>query len=478
MAQVYSKSDSREINRRLLITGLLELETPAHFGGGENNELIDMPLRLDHLTGIPVLRGTSLAGALRSYLRQREAGYFKKSGRDSLENLLFGPLEDEEGAQSWLVVSDAFEVSGERVLVEMRDGVKIDPQTRTALDGAKYDFELLPAGTVFETSFELLLTKENEESLLEACALVLDGLQKGEIILGARRRRGFGRCRVKNWAISAYDLSTPQGLLAWVGQDSDAKTSGEDITALLGAGGMAVDRRRYFEIKADFLLDGPMIIRAGGQGSTADAVHLTSRRPGSDGPVPIVSGTSLAGALRGRALRICRTLALQNAEALVESLFGGSGKKPEASRLWVSESCIKNRGQAARMSGQIQDRIRIDRFTGGVSPGALFDEQPFFPAEDSGVQFNLQVQEPQAGQIGLLLLLLKDLWTGDLPLGGESSVGRGRLKGVSASLCYQDPDAGIKKWSLTQDASGGLLFSGADKEELEKFVQALAGGEK
>ena len=29
-------------------------------------------------------------------------------------------------------------------------------------------------------------------------------------------------------------------------------------------------------------------------------------------------------------------------------------------------------------------------------------------------------------QAGLLLLVLKDLWSGDLPLGGESSVGRGR----------------------------------------------------
>ncbi|MGQ9815302.1 MAG: hypothetical protein ACUVR3_09155, partial [Candidatus Roseilinea sp.] len=45
---------------------------------------------------------------------------------------------------------------------------------------------------------------------------------------------------------------------------------------------------------------------------------------------------------------------------------------------------------------------------------------------------------PQPGikqsEIGLLLLLLKDLWTGDLPLGGESSVGRGRLKGVQAVI--------------------------------------------
>ena len=38
----------------------------------------------------------------------------------------------------------------------------------------------------------------------------------------------------------------------------------------------------------------------------------------------------------------------------------------------------------------------------------------------------------------MLLLLLKDLWTGDLPLGGESSIGRGRLRGLEAKLCDQE----------------------------------------
>ena len=35
---------------------------------------------------------------------------------------------------------------------------------------------------------------------------------------------------------------------------------------------------------------------------------------------------------------------------------------------------------------------------------------------------------------GLLMLLLKDLWAQDLPVGGEVSVGRGQLQGVCATI--------------------------------------------
>ena len=69
--------------------------------------------------------------------------------------------------------------------------------------------------------------------------------------------------------------------------------------------------------------------------------------------------------------------------------------------------------------------------------------------------------------IGLLLLLLKDLWTADLPLGGESSVGRGRLRGKHAVLTY-----GGNSWTFTQDTDGALQVQG-DKHRLEQFVHTF-----
>ena len=72
---------SRQIVERILVCGNLVLETPACFGNGETDSLTDMPLALDPLEGRALLTGTSIAGALRAYLREREWGHRHDGGR-------------------------------------------------------------------------------------------------------------------------------------------------------------------------------------------------------------------------------------------------------------------------------------------------------------------------------------------------------------------------------------------------------------
>jgi len=79
----------------------------------------------------------------------------------------------------------------------------------------------------------------------------------------------------------------------------------------------------------------------------------------------------------------------------------------------------------------------------------------------------LSLRNPTPAEIGLLLLVLKDVWTGDLSFGGEGGVGRGRLLGRQAQLSY----AG-KTWTLTRDGDQ-VRVSGGPREELEGFVDAL-----
>jgi hypothetical protein len=97
----------------------------------------------------------------------------------------------------------------------------------------------------------------------------------------------------------------------------------------------------------------------------------------------------------------------------------------------------------------------------------LFSEQPVWGQKDTTITARITVQQPTKAQIGLVLLLLKDLWTGDLPLGGEISVGRGRLKGQRATLTYKRPDAS-QQWVITQ-GSDQLSIVG-DKGRLEQLV--------
>ncbi len=71
----------------------------------------------------------------------------------------------------------------------------------------------------------------------------------------------------------------------------------------------------------------------------------------------------------------------------------------------------------------------------------------------------------------MLLLLLKDLWTGDLPLGGEISVGRGRLRGKSAHLKYQNGQ--VQTWDLLANGDDGVNVVSGERQELENYVATL-----
>ena len=452
---------SRKIVERVLVCGELILETPCNLGNGDSEALADMPLALDPLDGCALLTGASIAGALRAYLREREFGYRCDGGPNALHNRLFGRQEDDEGAQSWLITYDSLSDAPQRI--ELRDGVALEPKTRTAEHKKKFDFELLKAGTCFPLRLELLIPLSEKEELLRGLAIALQGLENCEIALGARKRRGLGRCQVKKWQVTRYDLTTSVGLLDWLDQTGKPQT-GPHISELLGIQA-DLDRRDSFSIEATFGLDGSLLIRSGmGETNEPDSVHLQSYR--NSKLLPVLSGTSLAGALRARALRIAKTVGKkEKADELVNDLFGlhirSSKDNPVASRFITAESEIDSPLKL------VQSRVKIDRFTGGSFPTALFSEQPVWGQRGTTVTVKIVIQEPSEVHIGLALLLLKDLWTGDLPLGGEISVGRGRLTGQRAILTYTN----MQPWEISREDEN--LHVEGDRDRLEQFVSAF-----
>ncbi|OQY88124.1 MAG: hypothetical protein B6D41_11225 [Chloroflexi bacterium UTCFX4] len=442
----------RNIQERWIVKGTLELEAPAHFGNGDVSAWTDMPLARDKETGKPLLTGASIAGALRNYLR---------ASSESQANDLFGEIRGNTAIESALIVNDALASNANDL--EMRDGVAINPKTRTAGDKKKFDIELLPAGAQFDLCFELNVAKDKQE-LVHALAIALRGLEMGEIGLGKRKTRGLGACVVKEWRVRRYRVTEPRELIAWLNQDG-ANEKGDNIAPLLGVEVSNIEKEK-FTLDATFELDGSLLIRDYAASNTsADAAHLHSKRNGK--LEPIVSGTSLAGALRARAQRIANTVAgdTNRAEKLVDEMFGPRKGELRASRVRVRESVIQN-----GMSEMVQNRVKIDRFTGGASNTALFSEQPVFGLSETRVQIALELvkaheqEQVDRAEVGLLLLVLKDLWTGDLALGGESSVGRGRLHGVCANL-----QLGGDKWELLEQ-DGKLAIIG-NQEVLEECVQ-------
>ncbi|MFN5748988.1 MAG: RAMP superfamily CRISPR-associated protein, partial [Pseudanabaena sp.] len=464
----------RNIYKRIIVKGMLVLDTPTCLGSGDSDSLTDLALLRDSVDeDKALLTGASIAGALRNYLHE----YNPELG---LAKLLFGGERgDDQGDQSPLIVNDS--VSNEKIDIELRDGVKIDGKTGTAMSKAKYDFELLSAGTEFPLFFELLIEEgKDENQLKQELAITLSGFENGEIAIGMKKRRGFGRCHVENWQVWEFDLKDNRQRLEWLNFEhwnrnlSESRTKISPISIVLGA--IPNDNKRdRFTITAKFSLIGSMLIRSGQSLQKAedgkykkspDDVHLKSYRPTDKNPIPVISGTSLAGVLRHRSVRIINTL--EKDLQIVDDIFGtdisdNGNKEAKASRLIVHESEIKESSEL------VQSRIAIDRFTGGAMHGALFDAQPVF----SGVvELKLELRNPKEHEIGLLLLLLKDLWTGDLPIGGESSIGRGRLQGIHADIFHQEKCHQEKKWTIHGKDSLKIIQNGA-QESLESYVQKL-----
>lgn len=50
------------------------------------------------------------------------------------------------------------------------------------------------------------------------------------------------------------------------------------------------------------------------------------------------------------------------------------------------------------------------------------------------INLRMSINDYKYYEAGLLLLVLKDLWAGDLTIGGEKNVGRGVLEGMFAEI--------------------------------------------
>ena len=478
--------DNDAVVRRLYACGKWKLESVAHFGGDET-DIADMCLLRDD-GDKPFIPAASIAGTARSFLaRQSEPwGEYKKGKENREVKRLFGGAEKDD-AMSALIVADAACVP-EQVTTLIRDGVRVDAQSGSAAAGAKFDVEVVERGTEFELNLECIIRHgDDSDALAELFLALLQAFQRGDIRLGARTRRGYGRGKVESWKVRDLQMNNPEDVMAWLRRDIWSCSKAplvlrrlqpeESIFLVLPAHrsectlsppSLQLDQRQYFQIEANFALHTSLLIRSSpAEIDAPDMVHLQSVGK------PVVPGTSFAGAFRHRAALIAETLGWQpwktidyeDADPVCE-MFGpvheqdcddGQQKELWASRIWIEEKLVEN------VESRWQHRVAIDRFTGGSLQSALFNEKPLYPIQigkqneekqASNLRLTLTLEEPDDAEIGLLLLTLRDFWHGHAVLGGETSNGRGTLQGLRATLRLKRPScASAGVWELKDEGN-------------------------
>lgn len=268
---------------RLLIEGELEAVTPLRIGAGRSGDAAesDLPVLKDVL-GRPLIPGSSLKGALRSHieavLRGVEAtqpvnGNYrltcdvlddcclteddvKQIKNDARKvSLAVGQppsqIVDDEiltrtcltcrlfgspNAAAKLALRDLPVISdywGDRYM--LRDGVAIDRDTGTAVDGKKYDFEAVPAGTRFEFCAQV----DNAEDVeLGLALLILHALETAQVQLGGSKSRGLGWCKLVNPRYTLHN-SPINFLLGREGSKLDEGARESYVNAFLRGAGLA-----------------------------------------------------------------------------------------------------------------------------------------------------------------------------------------------------------------------------------------------
>jgi CRISPR-associated RAMP protein (TIGR02581 family) len=91
-------------------------------------------------------------------------------------------------------------------VIQVRDGVVLDRDSHTAVDGLKYDYEVVPAGTSFAVRFDLDNPEAHDEALL---GIALFEWAAGSS-LGGFTSRGLGRFHLEDFQVQGVDLSDPK----------------------------------------------------------------------------------------------------------------------------------------------------------------------------------------------------------------------------------------------------------------------------
>ena len=424
--------NSASVIGRYTLTGTVKLTSPLVIRAGVSNDILNDTVDdivVTYHDGQPFIPGTSLAGVLRQAIQGLEP---------VSEDVLFGSIDD-KGTQSALQIND---IPLDNTNIVVRDGICIDDVRGVTKDGAKYDFEVIESGATGRLRIDCVIRQchANQADKIERALVALANLLKNGISIGARTVNGLGRITCKDISLEHYDFTKPEHVKGWLLRKAGTSVAIPE-RCMIADKDLVIDMECYLEdtvlIKSIF----------------EDVWEGYSK-------ILFIPGTSIKGVLRHQCCNILYSIDLSNTVA--KNLFGYSdNQNSRKGRLTVDEVYLDT-----TYKQEEQIRTRIDRFTGGVMTGALFQDHPIRNTKGKQLTFPLRitVKDCSDSEAGLVLLLVKDLMTGQITLGANRTIGYGRIKGNNVAVQYHGESYGI-------DNAGKVTEGEATK--LEALVQAL-----
>ena len=438
---IRNEGKENKICGRICVEVKARLDSPLSIGSG-NDEHTDSDV-LVTAAGEPFIPGSALAGVFRSYLRtqlgdERAGDLFGNLGREKRKGGKDGDVPERDERQSRIFIYDALV---ENPVIMMRDGVKLNERKASEYQ-SKYQVQTVERGAQVKFRLELLerkadLNQSEEMDLekvwrrdLEGIETLLFGLSEGELRIGSKSRRGFGKIKVLEAKAKCFDLTAPEEYLEWLDWDWDRP---EAFARSQQLEFKTNKRRTEHCLRVPLQLEGTILIREY-TGTFAGEYSCRQMTVGNEGKQAVIPGSTWAGAVRSQTSKLVKEIVRLNswekAQEKLEPFFGpwkaddGKQEGMYASKLVFEESLIHGGCELPAT------RIAVDRLTGGVAVGAVFNEK-IWAGGDTELVIRWPDQSDSDVICGLLLLAVADLKSGFLPVGGETAVGRGIFTGAA-----------------------------------------------
>lgn len=382
------------------------LASPLAIGDGSNYTTDRDVVRNGR--GLPYIPASAVAGVSRSiFLDQKDLRdtYFGKVDINEKSDNKTKP----EAWESRLIFYDANMVSDEGYHISVRDSVALD-EYKTAIEGAKFDMEILEPGVVFTTYIEQNYYDGSEEDI---AGRIADYWLAQKLHFGGKVMRGYGAIReVSVWEREfSLDKDGIDGYLSFDMYDDacwedaqkvEYRDTVDDNMVVLRLhikqkGGISIRRytTRVPKKEEQFEPDSEqLLVRVG------------------DREIPVIPGTSWAGAFKHRMKEL-----MPGYDEV--ALFGCAGDKQKIrSRIRFGETQLND------ATSKEMVRNAIDRFSGGATDQALFAERTYYGGDGELV---IEVQKDRLTQdvTKVLAATICDLDLGFLAVGGLTAIGRG-----------------------------------------------------
>lgn len=399
------------------------LASPLAVGSGEDYHT-DSDILLDS-RGVPIISATAFAGVIRHYL----------DIECDDETEVFGYTKGQKSMSSKVRFYDAKMVTDSFVTV--RDSVKL--KNKVGITGAKFDKEALETNAEFVTIFELHDYKEYDREIREA----VYAFNAGILRIGSKTSRGYGQIAITD--IRECEFTLPDDRKKWLGFEPYDYESNEHYSENIIQTIQEENRNsddRYINIHLELSQQGAVSIRSYTVKNPKDVSSADYVQIATNDNVPVIPGTSWAGAFRERFEEFA------GEEDTVKELFGfvddTKSKKQMKSKIYFSESRIAG-GQS-----KVITRNSIDRFSAGTKDGALYTEKTYYNGKCS---LDIIIKRSVTyinRDMKIISAVICDLDRGYLAVGGLTSVGRGIFSVDSITINGKDVTAAMKALNIAE----------------------------